>query len=112
MQASGSCQEAREAEKAVRYSFQHGEAILKFGFRVCDPPMIIRAKLARISETHPKTALILVQARLEQLVFHQKLKRSTCRKIGPSWSDFSMQSIYVFDISCKKILAKLARIKS
>lgn len=66
--------------------------------------MIIRAKLARISETHPKTALILVQARLEQLVFHQKLKRSTCRKIGPTWSDFSIQSISVFLIyRAKKI---------
>ena len=86
----------------VRYSFQHGEVILQFGFRVRDPPMIIRAKLARISETHPKTTLILVQTRLEQFVFHQKLKRSTCRKIGPNWSDFSIQSISVFDISCKK----------
>lgn len=65
--------------------------------------MIIRAKLARILETHPKTTLILIQTRLEQLVFHQKVKRSTCRKIGPTWSDFSMQSISVFfDISCKK----------
>lgn len=96
MQASGSCQEAREAEKAVRYSFQHGEALLQFGFRVREPPMIIRAKLARILETHPKTTLILIQTRLEQLVFHQKVKRSTCRKIGPTWSDFSMQSISVF----------------
>ena len=74
--------------------------------------MIIHAKLARILEAHPKTTLILVQTRLEQLVFHQKLKRATCRKIGPNWSDFSIQSISVFDISCEKILAKLARIKS
>ena len=58
------------AEKAVRYSFQHGEAILKFGFRVCEPPMKIRAKLARILETHLKQS-DFSSGRLEQFVFQQ-----------------------------------------